>query len=163
MSALRLGLLVGLVFGAINLLFAWVLPLEDDSIGALLRFYGPMFLIWAYASFRATRRGQSVWSGVATGLLVAFATFCVFNVLNLIRVNVFLEELTGRAEWRSMMAPSGPSQFENVRAFVTLEYINDSPLKIAAASLTGAIVGALGGSLGRIAVASRSMNPASDA
>ena len=36
-SGLRLGFFVGLVFGALNLLFSWLLPLSDDSIGALGR------------------------------------------------------------------------------------------------------------------------------
>jgi len=30
--------------------------LDDDTPGALLTFYGPVFLIWALAAFRATRR-----------------------------------------------------------------------------------------------------------
>jgi len=50
-SKLRLGLVIGLTFGAVDLLYTWLFPLEDDTIVALLRFYGPMFLIWAFASF----------------------------------------------------------------------------------------------------------------
>jgi hypothetical protein len=69
-----LGLIVGLVFGGVNLAFTWLDPLEDDSPGALLRFYGPMFCLWALASFRAARRGGLL-SGVMTGTIVAFATF----------------------------------------------------------------------------------------
>ena len=45
-NPLFLGLLVGLVFGLVNLFFTWLYPLDDDSPGALLRFYGPMFLVW---------------------------------------------------------------------------------------------------------------------
>jgi hypothetical protein len=51
--ALILGLIVGLVFGVVNLLFTWLDPLADDTPGALLRFYGPMFFTWALASFRS--------------------------------------------------------------------------------------------------------------
>ena len=82
-SALRLGLFLGLNFGVVNLMFSWLFPLEDDTIAALLRFYGPMFFAWAFASFRAARRHGQLLQGVATGLIVAFATFCVFDVLNL--------------------------------------------------------------------------------
>jgi hypothetical protein len=48
-----LGLIVGLIFGGVNLAFTWLDPPEDDSPGALLRFYGPMSCLWALASFRA--------------------------------------------------------------------------------------------------------------
>ena len=149
-SALRLGLFLGLIFGAVNLVFSWLFPLEDDTIGALLRFYGPMFFVWAFASFRAVRRDGRVLSGIATGLVVAFATFCVFDVLNLVRVNLFLYDLTGRADWQSMMMRFRASQFDSLRGFVTLDYIKGAPLKIGAASVIGAVMGAVGGSLGRL-------------
>jgi hypothetical protein len=142
------GLFLGLSFGAVNVLFSWLFPLTDDTIGALLRFYGPMFFLWAFASFRAARRDGRLLSGVATGLLVAFATFCVFDVLNLVRVNLFLDDLTGRADWQSMMARFRASQFDSLRGFVTTEYIKDAPLKIGVASVIGAVMGVVGGSLG---------------
>ena len=43
MSPARLGLIIGITFGAWNLLWTWLRPLADDSIPALLAFYGPMF------------------------------------------------------------------------------------------------------------------------
>jgi hypothetical protein len=149
-SRLRLGLLVGLIFGAVNLVFSWLFPMEDDTIPALLRFYGPMFFVWALASFRASRRDERLLSGVLTGFVVAFGTFCVFDLVNLLRVNLFLYELTGRADWRSMMARFRASGFDDLRIFVTLDYIKDAPLKIGAASIIGALMGTIGGSLGRL-------------
>jgi hypothetical protein len=148
--ALGLGLFLGLIFGAANLVFSWLLPLEDDTIGGLLRFYGPMFFVWVFASFRAARRHGRVLSGVATGLVVAFATFCVFDLLNLVRVNVFLYDLTGRADWQSMIARFRASEFDSVRAFVTMDYIKDAPLKIGTASVIGALMGGISGLLGRL-------------
>ena len=125
-------------------------PLGDDTIAALLRFYGPMFFLWAFASFRAERRNRQWLSGVATGLVVAFATFCMFDVLNLVRVNLFLYDLTGRDDWQSMMARFRASEFDSVRAFVTMDYIKDAPLKIGTASVIGALMGGIGGLLGRL-------------
>jgi hypothetical protein len=147
-SSLRLGLLVGLIFGTVNLVFSWLFPLEDDTIVALLRFYGPMFFIWAFASFRAAQRDGQLLSGVTTGVVVAFATFCVFDLLNILRVNLFLNELTGRADWQSIIARFGASGSSNFRAFVTLDYLKGAPFKIGAASAIGAVMGAIGGSLG---------------
>jgi hypothetical protein len=147
---LRLGLFLGLIFGAVNQVFSWLFPLEDDTIVALLRFYGPMFFVWAFASFRAARRNGRLWSGVATGVVVAFATFCVFDFLNLVRVNLFLDELTRRADWQSMMGRFRASESDSLRTFVTVDYIKDAPLKIGAASVIGAVMGVVGGSLGRL-------------
>ena len=149
-SPLLLGLLIGLVFGAANLVFTWLYPLADDSAGALLRFYGPMFFLWALVAARAARRSGRVLSGVTTGAVVAFATFCVFDVLVLLRVNVFLNELTGRADWQNMMRRFRASDFDSLRAFVNLEYLKGAPLKIGVASAVGAVMGAIGGFLGQL-------------
>ena len=146
----RLGLLLGMMFGAVNVMFSWLFPLSDDTIGALLRFYGPMFFVWSFISFRAARRDGRLLSGLVTGAAVAFTTFCVFDVLNIVRVNLFLGELTARADWQNMMARFRASEFSNLRAFVTLEYVRDAPLKIGTASVIGAVMGTIGGSLGRV-------------
>jgi hypothetical protein len=149
-NPLRLGLIVGLVFGSVNLLFSWLYPLADDSPAALLQFYGPMFFVWSFASFRATRRSGRLLSGVTTGAIVAFATFCVFDVLVLLRVNLFLEDLTGRADWQNMVMRFRASDFDSLRLFINLEYIMGAPLKIGVASLIGVVMGVIGGSLGRL-------------
>jgi hypothetical protein len=80
---------------------------------------------------------------------VAFATFCVFDLLNLVRVNLFLDELTGRADWQSMMASFRAGEWDSLRSFVTVSYIKDAPLKIGAASVIGTVMGVIGGTLGR--------------
>jgi hypothetical protein len=36
-APLRMGLLLGVVFGVINLLFSWLRPLSDDSVAAVSR------------------------------------------------------------------------------------------------------------------------------
>ena len=76
-SAGRVGLFLESIFAVVNLMLSWLLPLLDDTKGVLLSFWGPMFFAWAFASFRAARRQGQLLSGVATGLIVAFATICV--------------------------------------------------------------------------------------
>jgi hypothetical protein len=149
-APLLLGLIVGLVFGALNLVFTWFYPLEDDTPGALLRFYGPMFFVWALASFRAARRTGRLLSGVTTGLTVAFATFCVFDLLILLRVNLFLNELTGRADWQNMMMRFRASDFDSLRLFVNLDYVKGAPLKLGVSCAIGAVMGGIGGFVGRL-------------
>lgn len=142
--------MVGLVFGLVDLVFTWLYPLEDDTPGALLRFYGPMFLIWVGASFHAVQRSGRLWSGVTTGLTIAFATFCMFYALNLLRVNLFLNELTGRADWQNLVMRFRASGFDSLRLFVNLDYIKGAPLKIGVAAVIGAVMGTIGGGLGRL-------------
>jgi hypothetical protein len=83
---LQLGIIVGLVFGVANLFLTWLYPLDDDSPGGLLRFYGPMFRPAPHVS-----RGAPQWppSAGVTNDWRRLATFCVFDVLILLRVNLF--------------------------------------------------------------------------
>jgi hypothetical protein len=148
-KALRLGFLLGALFGVVNMMSSWLFPLADDTVGALLRFYGPMFFFWALASFRAARIDGRLLSGVTTGAIVAFATFSVFVALNILRINLLLYDLVDRADWQNMMARFEASGADSLRTFVTLFYITDAPLKIGTAAVIGALMGAIGGSLGR--------------
>ena len=149
-SPVRVGVVVGVSFGSWNVLYSWLYPLADDTPTALLAFYGPMFFVWAAAAFVATRRTRKVFTGVATGAVVAFATFCVYDLLIVLRVNLFLKELTGRADWRNLMSQFRASGYENLRTFVNVENIKGAPLKIGVASAIGALMGLIGGAFGRL-------------
>jgi hypothetical protein len=109
-----------------------------------------MFCSWAFASFRAVRRSGRLSTGVTTGFVVAFGTFCVFYVLNLLRVNLFLAELTGRADWQNMMQRFRTSEFDSLRSFVNVDYLKGAPFKVGAASVIGALMGLVGGTIGRL-------------
>ena len=145
----RLGAVLGVCFGVVNLAFSWLAPLSDDSIAALLRFYGPMFFLWAFVSYRAARRDRPLVSGMLAGLVVAFATFTVFDVLNLVRVNLFLPDLADRADWRRLTARCSTGDVDSLRACITMEYVRATPLKIGTATLIGAAMGVVGGTLAR--------------
>jgi hypothetical protein len=147
---LLLGFVLGLIFGIVDLLFTWVEPLSDDSIPALLRFYGPMFFSWGFVSFRSVQRSGRLSTGITTGFVVAFGTFCIFYVLNLVRVNLFLAELTGRADWQNMMQRFRASDSDSLRSFINVDYVKGAPLKIGVASVIGAVMGLVGGTIGRL-------------
>lgn len=149
-SSVRLGAGIGLLFGSWNLLYSWLYPLADDTVPALLAFYGPMFFMWGTAAFFAARRSGSVTTGITTGAVVAFAAFCVYNVLVLLRVNLFLTDLTGRADWQNLMSRYNASGYESLRTFINVENLKGAPLKIGVATLMGALMGVLGGVLGRL-------------
>jgi hypothetical protein len=143
------GLGLGVLFGSANLVLTWLWPLDDDTPVALLRFYGPMFLAWAVVAFNAARRTGRLQSGVTAGMSVALATFSIYSLLVLLRVELFLDDLTGRADWQQMVLRFRDSGFESLRAFVTLDYIKGLPFKIGVASVVGGLFGAIGGALGR--------------
>jgi hypothetical protein len=149
-SGLLLGLIVGVVFGSVNLIVTWLDPLKEDTPGALLRFYGPMFLVWAFASFRAARRSGRVSAGLTTGLSVAIATFVAFDLLILLRINLFLDELTGRDDWRYMMMRFRASDFDSLRVFVNLDYVRGAPFKLGVSCAIGVLMGLIGGLVGRL-------------
>ena len=145
------GLVIGLVFGCVNIVTAWLRPLDDDTPGAVLRFYGPMFLSWAIVAFVTVWRGSGgVVSGIVAGVVVAFATFCVYYVAIVLRVNVLLYQLADRLDWQNMMARFHASGYSSLRLFVNIDYLKGAPLKVGFASAIGALMGLLGGILGRM-------------
>jgi hypothetical protein len=146
-SLALLGFVIGFVFGAVDLLLTWLDPLADDTPGALLLFYGPMFLAWAIASFVAARRTGRASSGVLGGTTIALATACVFVAINLLRVNFFFDQLVNRADWQDMMLRFKTSGFDSLRLFVDFEYVRGTPFKIAVATAIGVLMGAVGGTL----------------
>ena len=147
-GAVPLGLALGLGFGTWNVIASQLDPLADDTIAALLMFYGPMFATWALAAFVASRRTRRLIDGVKTGALVALVTFVVFTIIVIARVNLFLEVTTQRPDWVTLLRRFQSSGFASLRAFVNYEYITGAPFKIAVASTIGAVFGTLGGGLG---------------
>lgn len=146
-KGLRRGAALGFGFGAWNLLVTWLDPLLDDTPATLLLFYGPMFAAWGIAAFLASRRSGRLVDGIATGALAAFATFLVFDVMNLVRVNLFLDTIRQRADWQNLMLRSHASGFQSLRAFANYDYLAGAPLKIAVATAIGAFVGVTAGSV----------------
>jgi hypothetical protein len=145
-----LGLAVGLIFGSVNLVMTWLNPLAEDTPAALLQFYGPMWTVWALASFGASRRTGRLWSGIISGLTVAFATFVTYDLLILVRVNLFLQELTERADWQNMMMRYLAGDIDSLRLFVNVDYLTGAPLKLGVSCAIGAVMGSMGGFLGQL-------------
>ena len=70
----------------------------------------------------------------------------------ILRVNLFLSEITGRADWRNMMWRFQASGFDSLRTFVNVDYITGAPLKMAVASSIGAFMGVVGGIVGSLTI-----------
>ena len=146
---LVLGAFLGLAFGTWNLLHSLLYPVADDTIAALLMFYGPMFTIWGAAGFVASRKTARVIDGITAAVIVAVATGIVFDVMMLLRVNVFLNALTERADWQNLMAQFRASGSDDLRTFINYHYLVQAPVKILVGATIGACTGLIGGIAGR--------------
>ena len=140
-----LGVVIGMVFGTWNLLFTWLDPLADDTPLALLTHYGPIFTAWGIASFAATRRRGRFIDAVKTGAMLGLVTLVVLSFANLVRVNLFLDTIQHRADWRNMMVRFHNSDFESLRAFVNYDYATGFWLKVVVGMAIGATIGAIAG------------------
>jgi hypothetical protein len=149
-NSLLVGLVIGLVVGSLDLLLTWVSPQESDADWVVLAFYGPMFVVWSSIAFRAARETGRVSEGVLAGVAIAFGTFSVFIVLNFLRVNLFFDQLVDSPGWENMMMRFRTSGAESARLFVNVDYIKGTPFKIGFFAAIGGVLGALGGSLGRL-------------
>ena len=146
--SVRLGILLGAVFGVWNLIVTIVNPLADDTPLALLVFYGPMFAIWGVAGFTAFRRSGRHLDAVKTASVVAFVTFVVFDIAVIVRVNLFLDAVSQRSDWRNVMTRFETSGFESLRLYVNYLNVTGAPFKILVASTIGAVMGLMGGLIG---------------
>jgi hypothetical protein len=143
-----LGLVLGVVFGLWDLIVTLLDPLADDDQSALLLFYGPMFVIWGIAGFVAARRTGRIVDGVKVAAIVAFVTFVVFDVAAVLRVNLFLDALTHRADWQNLLVRFRASGFTSLRLYANYEYLTGSPFKILVATIIGSVTGLIGGFFG---------------
>jgi len=144
-DAITPGLVLGLAFGVVDLVGTWLFPLADDTPIALLAFYGPMFVGWGIAAFRAGRRSGRLADAIKVGTTIAFATFLVYIVANFVRVNVFLDTIRFRQDWLNLVRRFHASGSSSLRALVNYDYRKGTPLKIGVASAIGAGTGLLGG------------------
>ena len=145
-----LGAVLGAVFGAWNLVVTRLAPLVEDTPIALASFYGPMFAIWGLAGFAACRRTGRLMDAVKVGATVGFVTFVVFDLAVLVRVNLFLDAISQRSDWRNLVSNYRASGFESLRMYANYVYVTGAPFKILVASMIGAGSGLIGGLLGSV-------------
>lgn len=147
---LILGAAVGAAFGTVNLIVTLIDPLLDDSPVTLLAFYGPMFLIWAGSGYLAYRRSGRMMRAIAVGATVACATFAIFTLTVMLRFNLLLDVISQRDDWRNLLVRYQASGFASLRTYANYEYIIGAPFKILVASTIGAMMGLMGGVVGRV-------------
>ena len=147
-KAATLGLASGTGFGLWNLIATQLNPLADDDLLPLLTFYGPMFTIWGIAGFAAARRTGRMLDAVKVGATVAGVTFAVYTLAVILRVNLFLDVMTGRPDWQNLMGRFRAGGFNALRGYINYEYVTGAPFKILVATMIGVVTATVGGLLG---------------
>lgn len=143
------GLVLGVVFGAWNLVFTFLAPLAEDTVLALSTFYGPMFVMWGAVGFAARRRTGKFVDAIKAGMIVGAVTIAVFCFANLLRVNLFLETISQRSDWRNLLVNFESSDFDSLRAYVNYHFAAQFVQKLVAGILIGALSGMIGGVVAR--------------
>ena len=106
------GLVLGLVFGTWNVVITILVPLMDDTPLTLASFYGPMFTAWGVAGGAAYRRTGRLPRAALSGATVALVTFAVLTAIVIARVNLSLDVMSQRPDWRNLVARFGESGFD---------------------------------------------------
>ena len=143
-----MGCALGFALGSWNIVSFWLDPL-DDSLTGMFIVYAPMFISWAAVPYMVARRTGRLADAIKAGTVLAASTFVMFWVMNIIRVNIFLDVLREWPGWQMVVARYRESGFESFRAFTNYDYLKDAPLKIAVPTVIGALLGTLGGLTGR--------------
>ena len=139
------GLVLGLAFGTWNLVMSMVAPLMDDTPLTLASFYGPMFTTWGVAGGAAYRRTRQLPRAALSGATVALVTFTVLTAIVIARVNLSLEVMSQRPDWRNLVARFGESGFDSFRLYINYVYVTGTPFKLAVATAIGGAAGLAGG------------------
>jgi hypothetical protein len=140
---------LGVVFGAWNLIFTFLDPLAEDTLLALGSFYGPMFVMWGAVGFAACRRTGRFVDSLKAGVTVGAVTIAVFCIANLLRVNLFLEAISQRSDWQNVLANFERSDFDSLRSYANYLFVTQFGLKLVAGILIGALSGTIGGVVAR--------------
>jgi hypothetical protein len=149
-DGVKLGMMLGAGFGAWNLVYTGRAPFAEDTLVALVSFYGPMFTMWSVAGFVAFRRTGKLTDAIKVGATVGLVTFVVFDVAVLVRANLFLEAISQRSDWRGLLENYQVSGFESLRTYVNYTYVTGIPLTFLMGAMMGAGSGLLGGFMGSV-------------
>ena len=142
---LLVGVTVGSIMGLANLIDTFRRPLSDDTPAMLIAAMASVLVVWAavamVATWRTRRLDQAMWCGAIQGI----ATFAMFHLAAIARLNLFLGAIQSREDWQGLLARFSDSGFHSLRAFANYEYVLIAPLVIAIGALVGWIAGLAGG------------------
>ena len=94
------GLVLGTLLGGWILVSTVVAPLAEDTPMVVGTMFGVVFLALAVPGFAARRRGGHFVDALEAGAIAGTITFALFLLLGILRVNLFLDIIRNRSDWR---------------------------------------------------------------
>ena len=151
-SSVMFGVAFGTLLGVGNLIDTAVQPLAEDRPPELLAMLAVVLAIWGFAAYRAAHRGGGVRDAVIAGAVIGGLTAAIFGLANIVRVNVFLDAIQYRDDWRNLMLRYHESGYTSLRAYVNREFALGRTVLggLAGGGALGAVMGALGGAASAI-------------
>jgi hypothetical protein len=114
-----------------------------------------VLVTWTVAAVGVTRRGRRIVDAMIAGAILGVATILVFHAASILRVNVFLDVIQQRDDWRNLVARYHLSGFRDLRAYANYEYFTMTPMLMVVGALAGSVSGALAGTVNRVIGTSR--------
>jgi hypothetical protein len=138
------GLVLGTLLGGWMLVSTVVAPLAEDTPVIVGTMFGVVFLALAVPGFAARRRGGHFVDALEAGAIAGTITFALFLLLGILRVNLFLDVIRNRADWKNLVADYTRSDFQSLRAYANYAYAK----QIVVFPVVGVVAGAISGSIG---------------
>jgi hypothetical protein len=142
---LTVGLALGVLAGVYNVIDTAIEPLADDSSGAMLRLFAVVLAAFCLPAGLAGVRTRRFRDTVLAGLVVGATTFFVLCIANTIRINVFLDTIQYRDDWRNLMLRFTHSGDPSLRHFVNREFLGGDVAMTAFGAVAGSICGIAAG------------------
>jgi len=144
------GVVLGLAFGGWILVDTAIDPLGDDTVAAVGGMFGLLVLLLGVPGFMAGRRGARWVDAVMAGLVAGTVTMTLFNLLGIIRVNLFLDVIRQRSDWEAMIQGFKGSGYESLRAYANAVYFRQLLVLPVVGALSGAVTATISYALARV-------------
>ena len=147
--ALRVPAVVGGAFGAalgvMNLVDTAREPLADDDATTILAWVALVLVLWSVATVAVTWRTRRASDAIRVGAILGIAALAVFQLAAIVRVNVFLDTIQHRDDWRNLLSRYDQSGVHSLRTYANYEYaVMMTPILLAVGAIAGSISGAMG-------------------
>ena len=147
--ALRVPAFVGGAFGAalgvMNLVDTAREPLADDDATMILAWVALVLVLWSVATVAVTWRTRRASDVIKVGAILGIAALAVYELAAIVRVNVFLDTIQHRDDWRNLLSRYDQSGVHSLRMYANYEYaVMMTPILLAVGAIAGSISGAMG-------------------
>lgn len=144
-SNVAFGFTAGAILGLTNLISTAIAPLAEDTPFRVAVFFGVIMLVWAFSGFLAHRRTRRFIESAKAGATVGGISLGLFHLAAMLRLNIFLADVSRRSDWQGLILNFQQSGFESLRAYANYTYLHELGFVVLLGVLVGALCGILGG------------------